>query len=95
MISVNQLGHLPIPHYNNGTRLLVSFVLSTKENPLILYEYIPRLQRCGGRYIWKEGTRRYSGGDGVGSVLMGAILLRQMLIRYIVKTPDGLTDSEI
>lgn len=26
---------------------------------------------------------------------MGAILLRQMLICYIVKTPDGLTDSEI
>jgi len=35
------------------------------------------------------------GGSGGGSVLMGAILLRQMLICYIVKTPDGLTDSEI
>lgn len=35
------------------------------------------------------------GGSGSGSVLMGAILLRQMLICYIVKTPDGLTDSEI
>lgn len=34
-------------------------------------------------------------GGGCGSVLMGAILLRQMLICYIVKTSDGLTDSEI
>jgi len=35
------------------------------------------------------------GSSGGGSVLMGAILLRQMLICYIVKTSDGLTDSEI
>lgn len=37
----------------------------------------------------------YGGSGGGGSVLMSAILLRQMLICYIVKTPDGLTDSEI
>lgn len=42
-----------------------------------------------------DGEGSSSGSGGGGSVLMGAILLRQMLICYIVKTPDGLTDSEI
>lgn len=45
-------------------------------------------------YILYNNISGY-GGSGGGSVLMGAILLRQMLICYIVKTPDGLTDSEI
>lgn len=52
-----------------------------------------RLRRRWRYIIGKDGGI-YSNGGG-GSVLMSAILLRQMLICYIVKTPDGLTDSEI